>query len=195
MDLAPRLEPLAADAALVVAAQNGDRHALERLVGRHLVRVERFARKLCGPGSPDVDDVTQDTFVSVVRTLRGFRGEASVPTWLYTLARSHCIKRRRLHAGEPRNKEALDTPAARDLTSPELAPDERVAVREVERVLGAAMAALSRDHRQVLLLRDVEGRTAPEVAHHLGIDVGAVKSRLHRARSNLRRHVEAATIA
>jgi len=124
--------------------------------------------------------------------VKDFRGASSVSTWLYTIARSFCIKKRRRSKFAPGQEESLSGGAAieaRALADPGLAPDDSLAGKQVERALEIAIGELDPMYREVLVLRDVEGLTAPEVSEVLGIGVEAVKSRLHRARLAVRARV------
>lgn len=185
-------DPLSQDSssALVQRARDGDRRALELLLARHESRIYRFGLKMCRDPR-DAEDVLQDTLLAVARGIREFRGASSVSTWLYTIARSYCIKRRRKRKDAPTEERSLDTNAD-DTTSPLVDPEEALAGREVEHALEQAIAALEPMYREVLLLRDVEGLSAAEVAEIVGIQVAAVKSRLHRARLSVRERVAAA---
>src|SRR5688500_8551793 len=130
------------------------------------------------------EDVVQETLLAMVRTLRGFRGDASVSTWLYTIARSFCIKKRRRPRSAPVAELSLETDrpaAAASLPDASPAPDRLVEEHETRRALETALASLSAPHREVVVLRDVEGLSAGEVAEVTGLSVDAVKSRLHRA--------------
>jgi RNA polymerase sigma-70 factor (ECF subfamily) len=179
------------DAELLEAARRGDARSLESLLERHEAQVYRFGMKMCR-NPEDAQDVLQDTLLAMARGIRDFRGASSISTWLYAIARSHCIKKRRHSKFAPEAERSLDTDAAREaseLPDPGRAPDEVVAGREVQRALEEAIGALEPMYREVLLLRDVEGLTAPEVAEVLGVTVQAVKSRLHRARLSVRAHV------
>lgn len=172
------------DRELLAAAQTGDRAAIDALVRRHEARVFRFGLRMCG-NAEDGRDVAQQTFVAMVRSLAGFRGESELSTWLYTIARRFCLKARRRPASAPAREESLESldPADRDaIRSPVRDPEETLASREISDALSAALAALPPAQREVLILRDMEGLTAPEVSRALGIGVAAVKSRLHRAR-------------
>jgi len=177
------------DQDLVATARGGDRAALEQLLDRHQRRVYRFGLKMCRDPE-EAKDVLQETLLAAARSLPDFRGASSVSTWLYTIARSFCIKRRRRSKFAPEPEESLDArePAleARRIADPTRGPDESLAGKQLEGVLGEAIDALQPMYREVLLLRDVEGLSAPEVADVLGISVEAVKSRLHRARVSVR---------
>ena len=171
------------DQDLVEAARQGDRAAVEELLARHEQQIYRFGLRMCRHPE-DAKEVLQETMLAMARSLPDFRGQSSVATWLYTIARSFCIKQRRLRRAQPRQLEPLD--AVRDASSDAASPEETAAKREVERALDDGIAALAPKYREVLLLRDAEGLTAPEVASVLGLSIEAVKSRLHRGRLALR---------
>jgi RNA polymerase sigma-70 factor (ECF subfamily) len=180
-----------ADRELLDRARAGDDHALQTLLERHQAQVYRFGMKMCRDPE-DAKDVLQDTLLAMARGVRDFQGASSISTWLYTIARSYCIKKRRRSKFAPASERSLDAEAAKDARSvvdPARAPDEALAGRQVERALEQAIAALEPMYREVLLLRDVEGLTANEVAEVLGVSVQAVKSRLHRARLAVREGV------
>jgi RNA polymerase sigma-70 factor (ECF subfamily) len=182
-----------ADSQLLAAAQGGDPKALDELIQRHQRRVYRFGLKMCRD-SEDAKDVLQETLIAAARTIRDFRGASSVSTWLYTIARSFCIKHRRRSKFAPGQEESLDSREpgleARQVMDPSRAPDEELAGRQVEGAIEQAIARLDPMYREVLVLRDVEGLSAPEVAEVMGLTVEAVKSRLHRARLAVREAVE-----
>lgn len=175
------------DEALLAAARRGDRAALGKLLARHEAQVYRYGLRMCR-NDDDAKEVLQETLLAMARTVADFRGDASIPTWLYTVARSFCIKRRRRKKGEPgaSDVEPLDAAAAQRTPAEAATPEEQTAARELDRALDQAIAALPAEAREVLLLRDGEGLTAPEVASVLGLTVEAVKSRLHRARLAVR---------
>jgi len=179
------------DAVLLERARAGDRAALESLLERHQAQVYRFGMKMCRDPE-DAKDVLQDTLLAMARGVRDFRGASSISTWLYTITRSFCIKKRRKSVFAPKEERSLDSDASREasrIADPAKGPDEALAGKQVEHALDQAIAALEPMYREVLLLRDVEGLTAPEVAEVLGITVQAVKSRLHRARLQVRASV------
>jgi RNA polymerase sigma-70 factor, ECF subfamily len=177
------------DEALLAAARAGDRDALERLLERHAPKVLRFGKKMCRDDE-DAREVLQDTLLAAARGVRSFRGASSVSTWLYTIARRFCVKlrQRELPPARVERADAVGSAAAK-LVDPGRRPDEALAGREIQSVLEAAIRSLDPIYREVLLLRDVEGLTAPEVAEVLDIGIDAVKSRLHRARVAVRERV------
>ncbi len=176
------------DAALLDAARAGDAEALENLLGRHQARIYRFGMKMCRHPD-DASDVLQETLLAMARSVRDFRGASSISTWLYTIARSFCLKKRRRSKFAPIAEESLDDRPVHDLPDPARGPEEQVGGREIDAAIGRAVDSLDPIYREALLLRDVEGLSAPEVAEVLGIRVGAVKSRLHRARLLVRQRL------
>lgn len=112
---------------------------------------------------------------------------SSLSTWLYTIARSFCIKHRRNNPALAGHEDApSDELKWQDRADTAATPDEVLAGKEVERALERAIASLEPATREVLVLRDMEGLTAAEVANVLGLSVQVVKSRLHRARITVR---------
>jgi RNA polymerase sigma-70 factor (ECF subfamily) len=172
------------DGTLLGGARAGERPAIETLLERYQDRVFGFGLRMCGD-SEDAKDVLQDTLLAASRTVGDFRGDSSVSTWLYTIARSFCIKKRRRSKFAPADELSLehDAPVLPSSMPP---PDEMAARGEVKRALAIALEELDPTSREVLILRDMEGLTAPEVATVTGVSVDAVKSRLHRARATVR---------
>jgi RNA polymerase sigma-70 factor (ECF subfamily) len=178
------------DQALIEAARGGDRRALEKLLERHQGAVYRFGMKMCGEPE-DAKDVLQETLFAAVRTLPDFRGASSISTWLYTIARSFCLKKRRTSKFAPERIESLEAQgeASAEVADGRRTPEEDASARQTRQVLDAAIAELDPMYREVLVLRDIEGLPAAEVAEILGLTVEAVKSRLHRARVAVRERV------
>ncbi len=166
---------------LVERAQAGDAAALEELLGSVAPSVRRFGQRMC-KNPQDADDVLQDTLLSIATHLRDFEGRSSLVSWVFALARSACARRRRGMKNRPPVSDAAVAERGDEAPNPE----ERAADRELGAALTRALEELSEDHREVVLLRDVEGLTAPDAAAALGVSVEALKSRLHRAREALR---------
>jgi RNA polymerase sigma-70 factor (ECF subfamily) len=173
------------DVELVAAAQRGDRAAIEALLERHEPTIYRFGLRLCGD-EESAREVLQETMLAAFKNLSSFRGEASVSTWLYQIAKSFCIKERRRPAAA---HAAGAEPPREDLADPGPGPDSLVHARRIGAALAAGIAALGDEQREALVLRDVEGLSAEEAAAVAGVQVGALKSRLHRARVELRAHL------
>src|SRR5512134_777790 len=121
------------DSTVLDAARAGDARALEMLLERHQAQVYRFGLKMCRDPE-DAKDVLQDTLLAMARGVRDFRGASSVSTWLYTIARSYCIKKRRTSQFAPDEERSLDSDVpveAAHLVDPALSPDEALAGKQV----------------------------------------------------------------
>lgn len=167
--------------ALVERAREGDRDALEALLQAVAPSIHRFGLRMCR-NVHDAEDVLQDTLINIASHLSSFEGRSSLSSWVFALTRSACARKRR---GLKNRPGVSDEHLAE---APDLAPtpEARAADQELASALSGALDGLSDDHREVILLRDVEGLSAPEAASSLGITVDALKSRLHRAREALR---------
>lgn len=177
-----------ADRALLERARAGDRGALESLLERHQAQVYRFSMKMCRDPE-DAKDVVQDTLLAMARGVRDFRGASSLSTWIYSIARNYCIKKRHTSKHSLGGPRSLDDEAREEgaaVVDPSKSAVDTLVGREVARALEEAISGLDPASREVLVLRDVEGLTAKEVAEVLGISTQAVKSRLHRARVSVR---------
>lgn len=142
----------------------------------HYPTVYRFcARRV---GIDRAPDVTQETFVTAQKALGKYRGESSLSTWLLGIAHNECRRASRTWKLEPLGLD-YETSVVTGATTESTLVD-----REALRV---AMNKLSSEHREVVFLHELEGRTYDEIAEVLGVPVGTVKSRLHHAFLNLRR--------
>jgi RNA polymerase sigma-70 factor, ECF subfamily len=166
---------------LLQQAQSGDRVALLALLDRHQASILRFCSKMCR-STEDAQDVAQETLLAMARGVADFRGDASLSTWLYTIARSHVIKKQR----KASNNHEVHDPLRAEGVAANGDPERALADLELDRAVESAIRALEPDAREVLVLRDIEGLTAAEVATITGQSVASVKSRLHRARIALR---------
>ena len=166
----------------------GDRDAFDEIVLRHHASVFRLARLLAS-GMEEAEDVLQQTFLSAWRGAGQFRGEASVRTWLLTIARHAALRMRERRTREPLDETPLDELGMRAGWG---APDPETLAVAAERrgLLAAAFAALSAEDREILTLRDLEGLSGDDAAALLGLSVPAMKSRLHRARLTLAARVK-----
>ncbi len=182
------------DEQLVSRAQQGDLNAFETLATRHEQRVYSLALRMLRQ-EQDAEDVTQQTFLSALENLRGFRGEASFLTWLLRIASHAALKVIRKRNGLP--TVSLDAPpdgseSEGAVPYPEYiadwrhSPEELVRRNEIRHLLEEALNQLDEKHRLVFLLRDVEGLSIRETAEALSLTEANVKIRLLRARLQLR---------
>lgn len=166
-------------------AREGDAAALRRLLERVSPPIYRFGRGFCGD-TEDAKDVMQEVLISLVRSLPSIRGDSSLTTWAYTVARRACARqRRRGKDRELRESEtALERMAAPDETSTD--PSRQVERHEAESAVRNAILLLPPSQREAIVLRDLEGVSAREAARILRVSERALKSRLHRARLAVR---------
>jgi RNA polymerase sigma-70 factor, ECF subfamily len=171
--------------ALLAAAQAGDVTALNRLLTEHRHGVYRFGLKVCRT-TEDTEDAVQQALWAATRAIKAFRGgAASIASWLFTMVRRECVR-----LFESRNRRQLACDRALDEIVDDGADPENLAIlRQRTEALAGALSELDPLHREVVLLRDIQQLSAPAAAAQLGISVEALKSRLHRARTQLRHHV------
>lgn len=176
------------DEELVARYLQGDAEAFNTLAGRYQERMQRLAMRLLG-NSEDALDAVQETMVHLLRSLPSFQGQARFSTWLYRLAVNTCIDCRR-HRGRSAPTVTLDSaePRSEELTED---PDVHCEKGFREVVIDQALKALPGPQRLLIVLRDKEELPYEEIAAILNIEVGTLKSRLHRARGALRRVLEA----
>lgn len=166
-----------ADAELVRACRSGDMTAWRSLYDRYASLVHRFAAAL-GVPAEEREDAVQDIFIAVFRSLRHFRGEAQLSTWIYRIAARHAIRlgRRR------RMRETMRVMMLKERPQPEIDPSERsTRLATLDRLL----AKLAPKKRTVLVLFEVEGLSAKEIADVVGCPENTVWSRLHHARAEM----------
>jgi RNA polymerase sigma-70 factor (ECF subfamily) len=169
---------------LLDRAQRGDRAALESLLEQNRKTVFRYGLRYCG-STENTEDAVQETLWAAARAIGIFRRAAAVTTWLFTIVRNKCHRMLPSHKhAEPDLADVLPY-----VPDPGRSPEDDVAALQVQRILAEALSRLQPSHREVILLRDVEGLTAPEAAERLGLSVQALKSLLHRAREQLRARV------
>jgi RNA polymerase sigma-70 factor, ECF subfamily len=165
------------DEVLLGAARAGDGDAFAELVRRHQGRVYRVAVRMLGSDA-DAQDAAQETFVAAWRALPRFRGDSAVATWLYRIVTNRCLNRLASRRPEPPVDERHPAGEAWD---PAMVVEQRARMDAIS----AAVASLPDEQRAALVLRDYEGLSYEEIAEVLRIGVGAVKSRIHRARGDV----------
>ena len=171
----------------VEAARQGDQSAFEQLVRLYEKRVLALTTRMC-KNPADAEEAAQEAFLSAWQGLPFFRGDASFSTWLYRLASNACVDllrregRRQSAVGPSLNDEEVQ------LEVPDTAPSpqEQAERAELRQQIEAGLQALTPDHRQVLLLREMHQLSYDEIAQTLDVDVGTVKSRINRGRKQLR---------
>lgn len=166
---------------LVIRARHGDRAALEAVLASVAPSVRRFGLRMC-KNVDDAEDVLQDTLINVAAHLGEFEGRSSLSSWVFALTRSACARKRR----GIKNRPPVDDAHLAEVPDRGPTPETQASDKELAAALSNALDGLSDDHREVILLRDIEGLSAQESAESLSISLDALKSRLHRAREALR---------
>jgi RNA polymerase sigma-70 factor (ECF subfamily) len=174
-------------AALIVRARTGDSRAFGDLARREERALYRHAARIVGPGA-DAEDVVQDAFLSAWRSIRSFEG-TSFRAWLFRIVTNRALDRTRARKRRP--ELPLEPADDDDATwsepaspGPELA--DLAASREALIVVEEALTLVPEEQRAALLLRDVVGFAYEEIAVITGVEIGTVKSRIHRARVAVR---------
>ena len=180
----------APDAELVERFQAGDVDAFSEIVGRYQHRVYTLAlRWMRDPAL--AEEVAQDVFIALYRSLAKFRGDSKLSTWVYRVVVNHCKnrlqyrKRRHMEKHEPLEGTGGDDGPARQLPSHAPGADAGRHRSEAEQLVHDALGRLDEEQRQVIVLRDIEDLSYDEIGLILGVPRGTVKSRLHRARAQL----------
>jgi RNA polymerase sigma-70 factor (ECF subfamily) len=182
------------DAALIRAFREGDKAAFDSLVLRHKDRLFNLCYRLLGDYE-EANDSAQETFIKVYGSLKKFRFESAFSTWLYRIAVNTC--KNKLKSSAFRQKRMMvhvDNPVSGNRSQPgrEIQDDSQSPAIELEkkermRVIQEAINALPPEQKEVVTLRDIEGFSYEEVAEITGFNLGTVKSRLARARQDLRK--------
>lgn len=180
------------DTALIEAINSGQHGLFQELVKRYEQRLYNFGLRMCGDFC-DAEDLVQDTFLNVFKYLKDFRFETKFKNWLYRIATSSCIKKRRKSKFAPDREISLDDYIPKDNGSvPTEIPDwaqmplAQLLNEELSIHLKEAILALPEKYRLVVVLRDLEGFSTAETAQILNLKPSNVKVRLHRARLFLR---------
>lgn len=190
------LGPGAEDATLRTRVIAGDPAAFESLVRLYGPRMLTVARRILG-NDDDAADAVQEAFLSAFRSLGRFESQSSLGTWLHRIAVNAALMRLRTRRRRPERSidELLPTFKEDGHRNVEReawtdCPEVLLARRETASLIRAKIDELPCDYRTVLILRDIEGLDTEDTATYLGLQVGAVKTRLHRARMALRELLE-----
>jgi RNA polymerase sigma-70 factor (ECF subfamily) len=171
---------------VVLRARTGERAALETLIERHMPAAYRLTALRLGAGDPAIEDVVQDALISAVTSVSRLRGEteSAFVAWLLSITRRRIADHlRRKRAGRTNSVDQVPEAAGTAV----VVPDEVVAERERGDALRAALAQLTAEQEEILVLRFVLEYSAQEVAEITGRTVGAVKSMQHRGLASMAR--------
>jgi RNA polymerase sigma-70 factor (ECF subfamily) len=182
------------DAVLIRTFLEGDKAAFDRLVLKHKDRLFNLCYRLLGDYE-EANDSAQETFINVYGSLGKFRFESAFSTWLYRIAVNTCKNKLKSSAFRQKRKMVpLDNPVLGNRSQPSgeiqngsQSPAKEFEKKERMRVLQEAINALPPEQKEVITLRDIEGFSYEEVADITGFNLGTVKSKLARARQDLRK--------
>lgn len=178
---------------IIELAKNGNDKAMAELVRNYEKTIYNFAFKICR--NPDrAENITQETFLSMVKSLTQFDGKSKLSTWLYRIVSNHCLMEYRKNRHEVVSIDE-DEDGFYDnnfAANWQLEPQNVLENDELKQILDEAITKLSPEYRVVFLLRDVEGLSTEETGKITELSVPAVKSRLHRARAFLRKELNEA---
>ncbi len=173
-----------------------DERAFRELVEDHRDRVYNITFRMLG-NKAEAEDVAQEVFISVFKSIDDFREESKFSTWLYRVAVNHCKNRiKYLARRHDRDRDELDettqgTGVNGTIGGPlPSSPQKQLESRQMEKLMQDAIAELEDDQRIVVVLRDVEDLSIEEICEITGLPDGTVKSRLHRARLVLRKRLQ-----
>lgn len=185
---------LSADAVLVLRCQEDDCEAFDEIVARYKDGIYNYIRRMIS-NPEDVEDLAQEVFVRAFASIKSFRREANLRTWLYRIATNLCIDRYRRSGIEKQLMVPLELGSSDDEAQPvrtadvpdsKYDPQELCERRELQAEVQRALNSLPDKLRAAILLFDMEGMSYEEIAETLGCPVGTVKSRLFNARMQLR---------
>ncbi len=185
--------PMRDEASLVARLRVGDRGAFAELVQEHSPRIYGLALRMMQDPA-EAEDVLQETFLQAAQHLKSFREQANLGTWLYRIASNQALMRlRRRRPQAVSLDEAAEAHIEVTLGTPDWSsrPESELLSSEARAQMEKAITALPDSLRLVFILRDIEGRSTAETAADLELSVSAVKSRLLRARLNLRNKLSA----
>lgn len=172
---------------LIAAAQRGSERAFEQLVRANENKVYTLCLRMCG-NPTDAEEAAQEAFLAAWRGLPAFRAESAFSTWLHRLAANACIDLLRRNR-RARSELSLDDELAAEPVDEGTSPQRELERREQREAVQHALAALPEEHRTVLVLREVEQLSYAEIAQTTGLELGTVKSRISRARTQLRNYL------
>ena len=177
---------------LIAAAQSGGQNAFAQLVEAHQGKVYSLSYRMTG-NPDDAADLTQEAFLNAWRGLASFHGQSSFSTWLYRLTSNVCIdflRREKRRTALSMTVEEDEEGRQAEVPDHRFSPEQELERRELRRTVQQGLAALSPEHRRVLVLRELEGLSYQEIAQCLELEEGTVKSRIARARIALKEYLQ-----
>jgi RNA polymerase sigma-70 factor (ECF subfamily) len=177
------------DALLIERCQSGDYTAFDELITVYRGKIYAMIFNMIR-NDADAWDLSQDVFIKAWKALSKFEGRSAFYTWLYRIAHNvtyDWMRKKKIEGAGEFNDEMLNEAEPGALTSPKVldSPDQNLQRDELRNKITIAINSLSKDHREVILLKEVEGLSYQEIAESIGSSIGTVMSRLYYARKKL----------
>jgi len=175
---------------LVARAKSGDDEAFAQLMRDNETRIYNLTLRMTG-NPEDAMDLAQEAFLNAWRGLKFFKGDSAFSTWVYRLASNACID----HLRRKKRRKDIDLPmpvdeeddSLPDIPDERFRPEQELERQELRQAVADGLSQLSNEHRQVLVMREINGLSYQEIADVLDLEAGTVKSRIARARISLRK--------
>ena len=183
---------------LIRRLQQRDEVAFSEVVRLYQHKVYNLLYRMIG-NHEEAEDLAQEVFVTVFKSIDSFRGDSKFSTWLYRVAANHCknrikyLSRRSRTSGEGLDgvpEHSMEDAGSAPLQSHIDGPDQILEGLQLEKLLAQSIATLDEEHRLLIVLRDVEELSYQEIGEITSLNEGTVKSRLHRARMAIKEHIE-----
>jgi len=181
------------DLVAIERASTGDGDAFEALVRKYQGWVFTLAYRMLGDRA-DAEEMAQEIFLKAYRALPRFERKSKFSTWLYSIATNHCLNQLESRRRRPRFQEiggseraqGNPSPLVEAIVDPTPGPEQALEQDDMRRLVQRHLFDLTPEHRTVLVLRDIQGLAYGEIGELLGLAPGTVRSRLHRARMELK---------
>lgn len=178
------------EVSLIKLSKAGNTESFEQLIAKHQKKAFNIAHRMLG-NREDANDVTQEALVKAYNGIKNFKGKSSFSTWLYTIVNNACIDF--IRKNRKANVVYIDQEYERDggtykiqLSNNENTPEQLFEKKAVQKLVHRSIGELDYNYRKIIVLRDIEHFSYREIAQILGCPEGTVKSRISRARNNLK---------
>ena len=185
------------DLVAIERASTGDGDAFEVLVRKHQTWVFTLAYRMLGDHA-EAEEMAQEIFLKAFRALKRFERKSRFSTWLYSIATNHCLNQLESRRRRPRvqelnrstRKQGNPGPLLDQIADPTPGADQALERADLQRLVQEQLLTLTPEHRSILVLRDIQGLAYEEIGEILSLEPGTVRSRLHRARMELKQRLQ-----
>lgn len=179
---------------LIKMAQNGDNDAFNQLMDNYFKKIYNIAFRMAN-NTDDAADMTQEIMIKLFKNISSFSGNSKFSTWVYRVATNTCLdelKKLKRHKNYSIDKdiETDDGDFSYEVEDTSPVPETLAEQNELKQIVASAIGMLNSDHKAVLVLRDIQGLSYDEIARIVGCTEGTVKSRISRARAQLKIIIE-----